>query len=309
MALSQQVALVPEGVPIKPSELTRVASALSKQVARDFGPIWDIHANIDPFTTLDDVPSDYWPIIITSKVEDAAGFHDDEHGQPFALVEFSADWSLTASHECLEMLADPFGRRLRAGNTPKQAVKLGLPDRRVRFLVEVCDPSEGTAFAYHVNGVLVSDFYTPDYFDPTTVSSVRYSFTGAIKEPRSILDDGYISWHDSVTGHWMQLRMFPDELSSKKPHVVDLNTQTTFAKLLQTGMSLRSAVDRVTTTAQRLQRAGKSSARLTQSATERVEEAASANAEMWRRQIDRVKAAVREDRGARRGTRKGARRR
>jgi hypothetical protein len=200
MALTHQIALVPEGVSIKPSELTRVASALSKQAARDFGPIWNIQANIDPFATLDDVPSDYWPIIINRKVEGAAGFHDDENGQPFALVEFDADWSLTASHECLEMLADPFGRRLRAGNVPPQAVKLGLPNRRVRFLVEVCDPSEGAAFSYHVNGVLVSDFYTPDYFDPVTVSSVRYSFTGAVTAPRTVLNDGYISWHDPVTG-------------------------------------------------------------------------------------------------------------
>ena len=137
------------------------------------------------------------------------------------------------------------------------------------------------------------------------VSSVRYSFTGAIRAPRTVLEDGYISWHDTVTGHWMQLRMFPDELSSKKPHVVDLNTQTKFGKLLQTGMSLRSAVDRVTTTAQRMQRAGKSAARLTRSSAQRVEEASSANAEIWRRQIDRVKTAVRADRGKRRGTRKG----
>ncbi len=305
MPLTHQVALVPENVPLKPSELTRVASALSKQVARDFGPIWNIQANVDPFATLDDVPSDYWPIIITRHVDDAAGFHDDEHGQPFALVEFDADWSLTASHECLEMLADPFGRRLRAGNVPQQAVKLGLPERRVRFLVEVCDPSEGTAFAYHVNGVLVSDFYTPDYFDPVAVSSVRYSFTGKITAPRTVLNDGYISWHDSVSGHWMQLRMFPDELSSKKPHVVDLNTQTTFGKLLQSGMSLRSAVDRVTTTAQRMQRAGKSAAPATRRSAEPVEEASSANAEMWRRQIERVKTAVRADRGKHRGARKG----
>ena len=183
MPLTQQLALVPDGVKVSSSELTRVASALSKQVARDFTPIWNVHATVDAFATLEDVPTDYWPIIIAKEVEDAAGFHDDEHGQPFALVEFGPEWSLTASHECLEMLADPFGRRLRAGNMLPQAVKLRQPERRVRYLVEVCDPSEAGEFAYQVNGVLVSDFYTPDFFDPVTVSSVRYSFTGAIKAP------------------------------------------------------------------------------------------------------------------------------
>ena len=87
-----------------------------------------------------------------------------------------------------------------------QALKLGLPQRRVRYLVEVCDPSEAGAFGYSVNGVMVSDFYTPDFFDPVPVSSVRYSFTGAIKAPRTVLKDGYISWHDPITNHWMQLR-------------------------------------------------------------------------------------------------------
>jgi hypothetical protein len=152
MGLTQQIALVPDDAKVNQSQLTRVASALSKQVARDFAPIWNVQATVDPFTRLEDVPSDYWPIIIAKKVEDAAGFHDDEHGQPFALVEFGPDWSLTASHECLEMLADPFGRRLRAGNVPDQAIKVGQPNRRVRYLVEVCDPSEAGDFAYQVNG-------------------------------------------------------------------------------------------------------------------------------------------------------------
>jgi hypothetical protein len=289
MALTQQIALVPDGVSVRMSELTRVASALSKQVARDFAPIWNTHATVDAFASLEDVPSDYWPIIIMPDVEDAAGFHDDEDGQPFALVEFGADWSLTASHECLEMLADPFGRRLRAGNLPRQAIKLGLPDRRVRYLVEVCDPSEAGAFAYSVNGVLVSDFYTPDFFDPITVSSVRYSFTGAIKEPRSVLRDGYISWNDPITRHWMQLRMFRDELSSKTPHVVDLNTQTSFGKLVSAGVSVRSAVDRVTKTPHRVQQGGKEAMKDLRSAAKRVDEASTKRAGMWRAQVERLK--------------------
>ena len=289
MALTQQVALVPDGVDLSMSELTKVASALSKQVTRDFTPIWKVNATVDAFATLEDVPSDYWPIMVVANVEDAAGFHDDEHGQPFALVEFDSDWSLTASHECLEMLADPFGRRLRAGDTPEQAIKLGLPQRRVRYLLEVCDPSEDAPFAYTVNGVLVSDFYTPDYFDPVPVASVRYSFTGAIKRPRTVLKEGYLSWHDSVTGHWMQLRHFADELSNKSPHIVDLNTDTVFSQLIKSGMSIRAAVDRVTTTARRVQRGSASAAKATRRAAKHVEDAGAAQCGMWRAQVERLK--------------------
>jgi len=292
MGLTQQLALVPDGVTINMSDLTKVASALSKQVARDFGPIWNVQATVDSFARLEDVPGDYWPIIVTSHVQDAAGFHDDDHGQPFAVVEFDADWSLTASHECLEMLADPFGRRLRAGNTLDQAIKLGLPQRRVRYLVEVCDPSEDAKFAYQVNGVMVSDFYTPDFFDPKEVSSVRYSFTGAIKSPRTVLNNGYISWHDPITNHWMQLRMFRDDLSNKVPHVVDLSTQTALSALLKEGMSLRSAIDRVTSTARRVQRSSVPMSRDMSRMARTVDDSSASLAKMWRTEINRLRSSV-----------------
>jgi len=155
MALPTHVALTADAVNISPSNLTKVAAALSKQVLRDFGPVWGVSATVDPFTKLEDVPIDYWPVIVTKNVQGAAGYHEDQNGQPFALVEFSSDWSLTASHECLEMLADPFGRRLRAGNVPDQALALGFKPGRVQFLVEVCDPSEGGQFGYQINGVTV----------------------------------------------------------------------------------------------------------------------------------------------------------
>jgi hypothetical protein len=72
----------------------------------------------------------------------------------------------------------------------------------------VCDPCEASDFAYSVNGILVSDFYTPHYFDPVTASGVRYSYTGAITRPRQVLRGGYLSWKDSVSGHWWQETWF-----------------------------------------------------------------------------------------------------
>lgn len=246
MALPVHVALTTDGaVPVDMAELTRVAAALAKQVVRDFGAIWAVDATVDAFEKLDDVPTDYWPIIVQKDVQGAAGYHEDDNGQPFALVEFEKEWSLTASHECLEMLADPFGRRLRAGRIPDQAIAAGVKGGRVSFLVEVCDPSEDIKFGYQVNGITVSDFYTPQYFDPVATAGVRYSFTGAIDAPRKVLEGGYLSWRDPVKGHWFQLRMFPDNVSRKVPHVIDLTADTVFAKLLKV-TNLRAAIDRVT---------------------------------------------------------------
>ena len=71
-----------------------------------------------------------------------------------------------------------------------------LQGKRVNYLVEVCDPSEAAEHAYSCNGILVSDFYTPNYFDPVKAGGVRYSFTGAITEPLQVLLGGYLSWQD-----------------------------------------------------------------------------------------------------------------
>jgi hypothetical protein len=211
--LPLELALVSETKQVDPRDLTKISAALQKQVSRDFGPIWDVSATIDAFVALEDVPIGYWPIIVEVdiKTPGAAGIHLDRDGQPFALVEYSNTWSLTASHECLEMLGDPWGNRIVAG----PSVKAG--QGRVEYLVEVCDPCEAAELGYQVNGIIVSDFYTPSYFDPVAASGTRYSFTGAIKAPRKVLKGGYLSWHELTKDHWWQEVYF-----GKRPQYRDL---------------------------------------------------------------------------------------
>jgi hypothetical protein len=198
--LAVNLALVSEVAGHDPSDVARVAAALQRQAVRDFDPIWNLPATVDAFPRLEDVPVSYWPMIVETDIDTpgAAGVHEDKDGQPFALIAMSDSWSLTASHEMLEMLADPFGKRLVSGRSPKR------DQGRVEFLVEVCDPSEAAEFGYTVNDILVSDFYTPRFFDPHRADGVRYSFTGAVTRPREILRGGYISWHDPVSDHWWQ---------------------------------------------------------------------------------------------------------
>ena len=135
--LVRQVALTTETEAVSFSDLTRVSAALQKQTTRDLAPIWEVHATVDAFDRLEEVPTGYWPIIVTDEdLGTAAGVHEDKDGQPFALVKFDNGWPLTASHECMEMLVDPFGNRLSAGQSPKN------DQGRVEFLVEVCDPAK-----------------------------------------------------------------------------------------------------------------------------------------------------------------------
>jgi len=277
MRLLAQIALVPENdqVEVTPSNLTRVAAALQKQVTRDFSPIWEIDGSVDAFANLEDVPLGYWPIILCQDIHEVAlGYHTDRAGQPFALVRFTANWSLTASHECLEMLADPFGNRL----VPSFSLK--DDQGRTSYLVEVCDPCEGAPFAYTSNGVLVSDFYTPNFFDPQAAPGVRYDFTGNIEEPRQVLDGGYISWLEPGTNEWWQLQYFDDQ-----QRFVNLGS-------LENERNLREAIDR--RTKRRAEALGLShenqSLQIAQQAWNKVEASSQSRAGMLRDKIRELKA-------------------
>ncbi|ATZ22166.1 hypothetical protein ACFZBM_36410 [Streptomyces lavendulae] len=276
--LINQLALVSETKinKINPSQITRVAAALQKQATRDFAPLWQVNATVDAFDRLEDVPVGYWPLIVVDDVPDAAGYHTDENGQPFSLIEFSDSWSLTASHEMLEMLADPFGNRLVSGKSPH-------PDQgQARFLVEVADPSEADEFGYTVNGLLVSDFFTPHFYDPVTVPGTRYSFGGHITAPRTILRGGYLSWEDTATGEWWQQTWF----EGNKP------TFRRLGKLSGSG-SIREAIDAQTKTVSRLAASGPSSKSFlaARTLTAHVKESTGARADDWRAQIERLKGA------------------
>src|SRR4030095_16128510 len=97
--LLRHVALVSETNQITFSQLSRVSAALQKQASRDLAPTWNTKATVDPFDKLEDVPIGYWPIVIMDNINTpgAAGVHEDKDGQPFALVQASPGWSLTAS--------------------------------------------------------------------------------------------------------------------------------------------------------------------------------------------------------------------
>ena len=212
-AFTQNVALVSESDRVNLQELAIVSAAIQRQVMRDVFPVWGVDATVEPFVRLDDVPLGYWPMIVKDSLPiNAAGVHlSNDDGQPFALITANDDrdvWALTASHECLEMLVDPFGNRLVPGDSPKPG------QGSVLFLLEICDPSEAEQFTYPVSGALMSDFYTPRFFDPVPSTGMRYSFVDAISKPREVLQGGYLSWMDPETKDWWQETWFSGQQST-----------------------------------------------------------------------------------------------
>lgn len=232
-----RVGLVDQTGDIDPELLQNAAAALTVQVTRDLTQFWNIQASVTSLPSPDKIPVGVWPVILVKELPPGeGGFHLDKHNQPFAKViasPSSAAWTIDASHETIEMLVDPSGNRL------QNSTSIGIQNGKIQdgtgefaYLVEACDPCEADNFAYPIQGVAVSDFLTPHFYDPIVTTGTRYSFTGAIKAPRQILPGGYISWVNQETNELQQL-LFVDPASP--PKIVNLGPAS--------GLSLREWVD------------------------------------------------------------------
>src|SRR5262249_23201671 len=144
------------------ADLTRVAAAINLQVQRDFQPIWNLGASITAIPDPESIEPGVWPVFMVDtddpQLQGALGLHLTDHNQPYALVQSGPTWSLTASHETLEMLADPSGNWLipSSGITVANGDVADLSDAKYEYLVEVADPSEDQVNAYMIDDVLVS---------------------------------------------------------------------------------------------------------------------------------------------------------
>jgi hypothetical protein len=200
------------------------AIALNLQVTRDLPQFWPVSATVTYLPNPNKIPAGIWPVqLVKTLPPDEGGFHSDKHKQPYAKVIASKSdpsWTIDASHEILEMLVDPYGNRMQS-SVAIEIVRGKIQDGtgQYGYLVEACDPCEDNRYAYTINGVAVSDFITPHFYDPMVTSGTRYSFTGAVKGPRQILPGGYISWVNTEKDQWQQL-MYVDP--SKPPTIQNL---------------------------------------------------------------------------------------
>jgi len=232
-----QIGLVDSTGSIDPALVQATAAALNIQVTRDLPQFWNVQATVLYLPDPTQIPAGVWPVFLVAQLPPGeGGFHTDQNNQPFAKVIASPDspeWTIDASHEVLEMLVDPYGNRLQ-NSTSITIVDGQIQDDTSQFgyLVEACDPCEADQYAYGIQGIAVSDFITPNFYDPIVTPGTRYSFTGAIQGPRQILPGGYISWVDPATNEMQQI-LYVDPNSP--PTLVDLGPAT--------GMSLRASVD------------------------------------------------------------------
>jgi hypothetical protein len=202
------------------------AHALNVQVMRDLPQAWDLKATVMYLPDAGHVPPGVWPVFLVDPAqmpEGAGGFHTDKKNQPLSLVGATPDndgWTMAASHETIEMLVDPGGNRLQSSRSiTVEDGEIADGTSEFQYLVEACDPCEAEDFAYLIQGVPVTDFLTPHFYDPVAVAGTRYSFTGALTKPRDVEPGGYVSWVNPENDRVEQLRRIDPDAP---PEIVDL---------------------------------------------------------------------------------------
>jgi len=198
--------------------LQQVIAALNIQVHEHFSPVWGVNADIClvdniPFDDQYGVPnltgcSDWWWLVLadTSDVASQFGYHaTTTEDKPLGIVfvqtamDHNVAWTVTASHELLEMLADPWlDRNFARGNDI--------------YACDICDPCQQDSYWIpldNTNGVKVSDFVYPAWFGNSSKEANqanRYDYLEMITQPFHLRPGGYISifngqkWDQQLAG-------------------------------------------------------------------------------------------------------------
>lgn len=194
------IAISNESTVLTDAQVQAVIPAMQKQVTNDFRAFYSIDATLEWLPHGAALTPGWWQIVIVDDPEQAGalGFHElSSQGTPLGKVfakldiENKSSWTVTISHELLEMLGDP---------DINLCAQSG--DGKI-YAYEVCDPVEADNLGYLIGDVLVSDFVTPKWFQPSSFGSV-YSFKESVNASFQLAKNGYISVYDSRHG-WSQL--------------------------------------------------------------------------------------------------------
>jgi hypothetical protein len=186
------------------TELQHALPAFQKQVSNDFASAWGIDAHLTFLPKGKVIPREAWLLGIFNDADQAGalGYHDlTKAGRPLGKVfarttiEDGGKWTVTFSHELLEMLVDP-------------DINLCAFDEEARrlYAYEVCDAVEADKLGYQIDGITVSDFVLPGWFEPLHVSAgERFAFHSHVSGPFELLAGGYIGYFDLDGSGWQQL--------------------------------------------------------------------------------------------------------
>jgi hypothetical protein len=189
----RQIALINEATVIGPDDVARCVAALQTQVARDFAPNWGIDAHLRVADRPDDDEEALYLLDDTAQA-DSLGQHR-ERPCGFVLVrpclEAGESWQTAASHELLELLADPLL------NLAAEGLHQGKP---ALLALEVCDPVANDE--YEIANVPVANFVLPSWFlSGPLPEDALVDFLGRLSEPGTLSPGGQALYCTEI-GRW-----------------------------------------------------------------------------------------------------------
>jgi len=201
------VAIVNASSVLRDTDLEAALGGLQRQLTDDFAAAWGVDAHLSFVAKGAKPPTDQWwlAVLDDSDQQGALGYHDlTTDGLPIGKVfagtdlKYGKQWTVTASHELLEMLADP-DIDLAAFVEQKSSVAR-------LYAYEVCDPVEADELGYDVDGVRVSSFVYPAWFQSFRMrGSTRFDHGGRLSEPFELAPGGYCSVYEVGGGSWRQV--------------------------------------------------------------------------------------------------------
>ena len=217
-AVRRQIVVVNRSTDVKDADLLRALAALQVQVDQHFAPLWSgLAAELVAGTAADiglPGPLRREAILLLDNADQAGalGYHElSRGGVPvgFCFTRTSeadgSPWTVTLSHELLEQLADPYIQ------TCVLATFLGRP---AVLAYENCDAVE--ADSYEINGVAVSNFLTPAWFQDAAPAGSRLDYLRRLTQPLSLSPGGYVAYTTDLE-RWVQY--MPRRVRSSKERI------------------------------------------------------------------------------------------
>lgn len=205
-SVTTQISVINESTVLTDADVNPVVTALQQQVTNDFRPVWGTDTELKMIPQGTQPPSGTWWLVILDDSDQAGalGYHDlTPDGLPIGKVFAASDlkagtsWSVTASHELLEMLADP--------NINLSVLVQNQNTAGTLYAYEVCDACEDDSYGYTINNVLVSDFVFPAWFETFRPQGTQFDRMNQIHTPLQLLTGGYIGVFNISDGSgWQQ---------------------------------------------------------------------------------------------------------
>lgn len=194
-----QVSLINHSTALAADELAKYAAAYQIQANEHYARAHGL-VGVDVKVAPKD-PGHGWLLGFFDNADQAGalGYHDlTPDGRPLGKVFVKTTLaagdlvSVTGSHELLEMMGDPL-----------ISTCMQISDTAF-YAFEVCDACEDDSYGYDINGVIVSDFVTTNWFFQGRTGP--YDFRRKITRPQELLPGGYIGVLDlSNNEGWSQL--------------------------------------------------------------------------------------------------------